>query len=269
MQVDVIGVSAVANLIRQTNLNKFVINRYGAGVGAAPVFEHLTGSQNKRAVDAFTEWANNVLNSNPQNTQAYEILLFNSDTDNIAEGEENEEKINERARSKAKKDKIRFYFALAIANGMSAGSAGNMGGEYLRKEDIAKVIAETLEKNELIRQNKDLSERLTALEEDDNEDFADEGQNEEDVLTRAERLFDKIATHVNPKAARSPQVAAAVGAPEKSAEEKSAIKTNIQTAITRLYKVNSELDRDLLKLADIAEKNPSQFKFFIDALRRM
>jgi AraC-like DNA-binding protein len=44
---------------------------------------------------------------------------------------------------------------------------------------------------------------------------------------------------------------------------------NINRAIKILYKNNTQLDLDLLKLAEVSEKNPSQFKFLLNALRTM
>ena len=271
MQVDVIGISAVANLIRQSNLNKFVINRYGAPVSAAPVFEHLTGTQNKRAVEAFEAWAQNVLNSNPNNTQAYDLLLFNNDDELEADDDANDLPLAKAKRGKAKTNKLRIYFSLANAQGGAYGGIGNAGGDFVKREDIAKVIAETVEKNELIRQNKELSDRLTALENfDDDDDDDDDVNGAPDTLGRVERLFDKLVTFTGHTAAKEPEPAA-VGSPEDAttAEQKERIRANIQAAIKRLYKADKELDKDLLKLADIAEKNPNQFNFFMNALRKM
>jgi hypothetical protein len=268
MSVDIVGVQPIANLIKQTGLTKFIIYRNGARTNSVPIFECLASTQNKRTQDLFCEWANNMLLSNPANAQEYELYLFSdikqaSDQVPVEDPEEEEEGTRNK---KSAGNKIRVNFCLSNPQ-----SVGFGGSDYIRKEDLAQMMKDTLERNELLRSNKELSDRLSALEDpEEEEEEEEEGKN---ILAQAEGFLDKIMSFNNKIETKvTPASAVAeVGAitDTNASIDKAQVKANIQKAITILFKHNNQLDKDLLKLSQIAEENPTLFNMYMQGLRKM
>lgn len=282
MSIDVVGINSVANLIRQSGLTKFIIYREGSGKGSVPVFENIYCDSNAKAKDSFTDWANNILTSNPTNTTVYEILLFDERAllDEDTDEEEEEPVTRERPkRSKKKSNRIRFRFQLSTSNLPVVNGVQSQG---LTVEDVKRLLDETIVKVERERQQNEILQRLKRLEEgdedEDEEDEEEDVEREQDTLGRVEKLFDRVESWGKFGAKKSAEKS--ISEPEKKPEAVSGVediskkvgrdvKANINKAITKLYKYDKDLDLDLLKLAEMAEKDQAQFTMFVNALRKM
>jgi len=277
MSIDVIGINPVANLIRQSGLTKFIIYREGAGKGSTPVFENIFCDSNPKTVTSFTDWASNLLNSNPVNTTVYDIFLFDERAlidEEESEAEEGED-IKRPLRSKKKANKIRFRFQLA-SNNMMQGMNGQQNSNYVTKEDMGKIVTEALIAAEGVRANNEILNRLKALEEDDEDDEDDQDFDSSDSLGRIEKIFDRVEGLITKKKIKDKseenelELADSVSGVEDIKKKTGRdVKKNINLAITKLYKYDKDLDLDLLKFAELAEKDTEQFKTFIKALRAM
>jgi hypothetical protein len=97
--------------------------------------------------------------------------------------------------------------------------------------------------------------------------LAEEGEEEDDddYFGKAEQFLNKISMLGKLKNAPADKSAVVSGIDEQPRN----VKENITRAITILMKNNNRLDEDLLKLADISEKQPAQFEMLINALRKM
>jgi len=278
MSIDVIGINSVANLITQSKLNKFIIYRDGSLKGSVPVFENVNSPSTAKARESFIDWANNIMNSNPSNTSVYEIFIF--DEKALEDEDEENESEQEGARrriSKRKSNKIRFRFQLASNNFGSMGAMQQQQpqGNYVTREDMATLLNEALVKAEEVKTKNEILQRLERIEEEmSSEDEDEDGeQSGNDTLGRVEKLFDRFETlgKFGSKKTQQPinEPAQVNGVEEQSKATGRDIKANINKAITKLYKFDKDLDLDLLKLAELAEKDNAQFAMFVGALRKM
>lgn len=290
MSIDVIGVNPTASLISQCGLSKFIIYREGSGKGTTPVFECINTSTCATAKNSFVMWAENLYNSNPTNTTVYEIFLFDEKSLAYENNDEESESEGERPKiSKKKSNKIRFRFQLSGNNSFGGMQQQIPNGNFVSRSEMGDLIAEALVKAEKVRTDNEILNRLKALEERENEEEDDDDDEEEQefsegVLDRVEGLFNRlekitgmskkkpvetIADELEEEEVPEQKAAAVNGIEDISKTVGRDVKKNINTAITKLYKYDKDLDLDLLKFAEIAETNTAQFQMFIDALRKM
>lgn len=254
--IDVQGTSSVASLIEQSGLTKFCIYKTGSGKHASPVFEYINPkATNKDARRTFIEWANNILQGGA-NSNAYDLLLFN-DIEIKEEGEENETI----QRTKKKSNKLRFSFVLSQAQerglGVLNGAEGDPKsiGELIRLS-ISNALAER-DKTDLVKKIESLEARL-----DEQEQEGDEvGDSAQDKLMQGlgALLLSKLGG-----GAVKPAEETLNGAPDMNTKME-----NINKAVKILWRHDKDLDSDLLKLSAVAEGNPAQFNFLLNALRNL
>jgi hypothetical protein len=282
--VEYLGIEAVANAIQQSKLTKMVIVRVSDGKRSVPVFENLHCDSNGKLVESFKKWAYNILQSNPTNNTTYEILLGNEKSLDTSD-EEAQEFASEEYRPKLKTSgrgvsKMRFLFQLSNGNPyINAPQLQSLNGNYVSKDEISNIVAEALAKQaEKDKQDK-LLKRIDELEQiinGENEDYEeDENIDKVDrIMDRGERILDRLENWGKKKKVveekKEVEKAEAVnGVSDISKATGRDIKANINKAITTLYKHNKDLDLDLLKLAEIAEKNALYFKTMIKSLREL
>jgi hypothetical protein len=265
MEADILGTQGVLNLIEQSGHSKFIIVRPNAGKNSIPVFDLTKSRTNQEAKQKFSEWAT-AMNSGSLNSNVYEIVLF-TDTNTIDDDTEQ--------RAKGKQNKIRFTFCL---NPRGFQQMGSLNGE---PKNVAEMVDMAVKNAMLERDKQDLERRMNEMQQaidnlsndDDDDDDDDEqpavnGQNDlVELLQRSGIISALLGVKTN-----NPQpVMNGIDTPQAETATKlnaDQIK-NIQTAIAVLKKHDSEIDKDLLKLAAIAENNPDQFKFLLSALRNM
>lgn len=242
MEVDIIGADNVAEFIKTTGLTKFSIDRIGSSRGNLPVFEILNSGTNDKAVAEFKRWAQIINNSN-----AYKLTLFDKVENSIDEN--GEERL---LKSKSKNNKAEIYFKLKAEDQREISGAASVNSY----EEIRRQVLADIQNEERI---KALESRIAELEEEEEE--------EEDLSGLNGLNLPNILNAINAiKAMNTQNTTATINGVE---DEKSVKLANINKAIKILHKHDTQIDTDLLKLADIAENSPSVFNTLLTTLRKM
>lgn len=267
--VDLIGVPAVCNMIKQTDLKRFIIYRQGAAKGSTPVFDCSYTQNNSAAVKNFKDWAENITAYNPQNFLCYDILLFNDAEDTNDAVDKGDGK---------KKNKIRFCFALNAAGGQSSNNGGGnfISGLNQPTVDIAGEIAKGVQMAMLQYENKQLKEQIADLESED--EYADESAGG-DVIGKVVSMMKEINEN-NKFMANEPAINGDEDLLNANLTEQknkynflpAEIKVkneNINKALKVLWAKDKNLDTNLLKLASIAQTNDFLYNMLIAKLKDM
>lgn len=260
MEIDVQGSHSVASLIEQSGLSKFTVARPGSHRNSPPIYEYLKGNNNSNAVAAFKQWAQNVL-AGGGNSNTYEIFLF--DEYAASEPDQDQDPVSEGKKKKARA--MRFTFALSNYGMNSLPVVNGIGSQDV--ETAVKLALAERDKQDQARVIADLTKRLEALEAEPDEE-EDEEEDEVGSLGALEKLSQilQMAGLGGGKPSAAPAINGAPETQEKLSQDQ--IK-NINRAIGVLYKYDPNIDQDLLKLAGIAQSNPTQFEFLLNALRTM
>lgn len=245
-QADVYGLNSVASLIENSGKSKFIIRR--AGSKGAPLWEFsdIKGSP-QRAKSEFQNWANTLLSSG-RNSNVYQISLFNTEED-------------QDGASKTKSKEKPFLFTFALSKEQS------YQGEVISQDksnnsisndnlvNAVRLVMKEQQESEITRKLAEIEERF---EEMDQEAVNGTGNNNNDTMSM---ILGALAGLLNKNQPVANQGLA--GLPDESEREL------LKNSINRLYKLDKDLAQDLNKLAEIGEKNPSQFNFLLNALRNM
>lgn len=246
MEVDYTGANSVAKLMEATGLTKFIVSRVGQHKNTASVYEFLDKSSNDRTIQKFREWAEFTDNNLP-----YEMLLFNSVEDS--------ELIGEEVRNKKIGKVLKFTFCLNKKEAYTPQQAQNNSNQ-----NISELIENALMKQRLATENnvvllklQEMEAKLAAYEEEEEEDEESSlsGLNNPN-LVNIMALLSKALGGNNAK----PTVVNGLQPQQIQ---------NINTAIKTLSKYDSEIDSDLLKLANLAENNTDTFNMLLKTLRSM
>lgn len=254
--VDVTGITGVAKLIEQSGLAKFAIYRNGqSSRSSLPVFEWYKGTTAKAAVESFENWGRNVMMGGG-NTNEYEIYLFNSEDDPEISPDDNK-------RGWKKKNKMTFTFQLS-PSGSAVNGYERTGDTKNVSELVEMAVANAMaqrDKDDLRKEIAELREEIREMEEDDTDD--DQSGNQ---------TLNGLAALIAPYIKGTKQPEALAGTEEAAVGEEKLTQDQIATinrALKVLYKYDKQIDTDLLKLAGIAQNNPTQFQFLLNALRGM
>ena len=259
MEVDFIGIDKVINHIRLTGLTKFTIERIGTNKGTVPVYELLNSNTNDKAINVFANWAENVNSSMP-----YKLTLFDKVETTIDE-QGNEKK----TKSKNKLETSQVYFRLNAdpfnAGNYNANANYNIGAvdrESIKRELLNEVQSEQSLKNQIAALSEKVDKILNEEEEEETEEQSNlNGFNHiSNIITLLQGL-NLIKPMNNNKQA--------INGIENDNADNNNFKNNLNKAIKVLYKNNPNLDTDLLKLADISEKQPATFNMLLNTLRNM
>jgi hypothetical protein len=251
--VDLIGAEAVCKMLEQTQLKRFIIYRQGAAKGSTPVYDCSHTITNGSAIKCFKDWAINITQFNPNNYLCYELLAFND----YEEGEASPNELNSQVGKK--RGKMRVTFALNAP--MQQNFAYNMPAQQNNapainiEEEIRKGIEAALIRKEL--------EELRRFKKE-----IEEEEEEEEEENDAGNIVDKVAGILNTfKEHAAEQNAAQINGNTVINEDLTIKTQNINKAIKILWKHNKNLDKDLLKLADLAENDNLVFKMVLNKLR--
>lgn len=243
--VDLIGVEAVVNVLEQTQLKRFIIYRHGAAKGSTPVFDCSHTITNHSAVKSFKDWAFNITQYNPNNFLSYEMLAFND----YEEGEASPNELN--GQIGKKKGKMRITFAL---NAPQNNFGFNMPAQsHAPAIDIQAEIQKGIEAALLKKELEELRRFKKEVEEEEEEE-----EEEMDIIDKVAGILNTFKEHEN---------AAQINGGTVMNEDVTIKNQNINKAIKTLYKHNKNLDKDLMKLADLAENEPLIFKMVLEKLR--
>lgn len=249
-EVDLIGIDKVINHIKLTGLTKFSINRVGSTSGSAPVFELINCNSNEKACSIFSNWAENMNAGIP-----YKLTLFDKIETSVDEfGNE------KKTKSKSKTENSTIYFKLHTSSTPyeqhnTHGINGSVDRDAVRRE-----VLKELEEKSLKDQIKALSEKVDQVLN------GEEEEEEESSLTGMQSMTN-LVTLLQGLGLMNNNKPTAINGVENSPND--AIKNNINKAIKVLYKNDPKLDQDLLKLADLSEKQPATFSMLLNTLRNM
>lgn len=249
MQVDFIGTEAVEQFIISSKKKKFTIIR-GGGQQALPLFDCLETETNEDALNEFKRIAS-VLNKGV----TYKIILF--DEMELTNGEDGQVRIKKKG---SRAGKIEALFALSSNIGYSYDqdqkTSTSINYDEMKKNIVSELLTAQRE-DALLNELKALRakvEALEGLEEEEEEDSTEiNGNNLQQIMGLVSML----------KAAGSNATI------NGDADTNLSKIDNINAALRILSKYDKQLDTDLLKLADIAEKNPQQFNMLLSMLRSM
>jgi hypothetical protein len=255
MLVDIQGTENVIKFIEASKLSKFSILRAGNTGYNIPIFECLNSNDNTQAVNEFNKIAE-ILSPNIP----YKIKLFD-----YCEEVTNANGDIKIKKSKFASNKMEVIFVINTALNYQATqqpttaqvgthSAFDIGN---LRADIIKDIAKAQEENQILNEIKDLKIKFAELEEENNQD-----ENtgiagiKPDQIAQLMGLINMFKTNDNK---------AVINGVDKNQERKD----NLNKAIKILYKYDTELDTDLLKLSELAENKPETFNMLITSLRTM
>jgi hypothetical protein len=254
MQIDIQGLDNIIKYIEASKLSKFTIARLGNNNGVVPLFECLDSDSNSNAVNEFKKIAE-VLNNNC----AYKIRLF--DFAELVQNDNGEIKVK---KSKNSSNKMEVSFCInSLANFQPTHqqNTNNVSGAYdignLRSE-IIKDIAKQQEDNAILNEIRELKTKFAQMEAED--DFEDEPQNlggiDQNQISQLMGLINLFKTNQN---------TATINGVDNSQLKRD----NINKALKILYKYDNDLDKDLLKLSELAENKTETFNMLINSLRTM
>jgi len=250
--VDFMGIEAVSKMITQSNLKKFIIFRQGSPKGSTPVYDCNFTNSNAGALKNFKDWSNNIVQFNPTNNLAYDILLFNN------EGDQNDDQAGGK-----RIDKIRFSFIL------QAGADKPDQRSHSPQIDIAGEIDKGIRMALLELENQRLKKELEEMELEEEED---DDEPQEDAIGKVINLITEInKSNQGVKIAGDDSLDKNLTANKTglSDDERSRINQSIQKSIKILWSKNKKLDQDLEKLADLSQKNSFLFEMILQKLRSM
>lgn len=251
MLVDILGTVNVLKYIEASKYSKFSIIRAGSTAANTNVFDCIDSESNETALKRFEEWANVVNNNVP-----YKIILFNEVE--ITTGTDGEIKINKK---KSKSGKMEALFILnntAVNFGVSTqGKAESLDVQSLTAQIVERISKEQNE-NLLLKKITELEAKINAYEEEEEEEEEEEGNS---IAGINANQLQQIMGLVN--------LFKGTGTPPQINGEIEDQKANINQAIKRLYKVDKDIDKHLLKLADIAEKDNATFTMLVGMLKDM
>lgn len=243
METDLIGIYPVAQYIEDSGCSKFKIYRGKSSTGVTPIFQSDESKNNKEAVYNFKKWATNSLQNNA-NGNIYELKVYSKD-----EGEN---------------------YKGAIQFSLIAQNLGVLNGDNsnLSEERISKAISEGIRLATLEIELKQLKQDYEDLNKEIDEEDKEEKPNQ---LIEALGKLAGLVGVVIPKKNDSDIALSGVESDEQTQTKKLTKEqcVNINTAVQILFLADNNIDKSLLKLADISQKNKSQFTFLLNALNNM
>jgi hypothetical protein len=257
MQTDITGLDNVCKYIQATKFSKFSISKVSVGTNGnnISVFDLIDSNSNEHAVETFRTWAEFMNNNLP-----YKIICF--DEVEIIQDANGTEKIK-KLKAKAGKSSVTFclnqntHNTFASSNSKDNDNNGAFDLVEFRKS-IINDITEAREKNEILQEIKNLNAKFAELEEEEEEEEESKGIAGID----ANQISQIMGLITMLKETKQPPILNGV-------DDMPDFKTNIKKAINILYKHDKELDKDLLKLGELAETKPDTFKMLITTLRGM
>jgi hypothetical protein len=257
MQTDITGLENVCKYIQATKFSKFSISKVSVGTNGnnISVFDLIDSNSNENAVETFRTWAEFMNNNLP-----YKIICF--DEVEIIQDANGTEKIK-KLKAKAGKSSVTFCLNqnnhnTFASNSNSKDNDNNSAFDLVEfRKSIINDITEARDKNEILQEIKNLNAKFAELEEEEEEE-----ENKGLAGIDANQLGQIMGLIQMFKGNQPPPILNGV-------EDETDFKTNIKKAINILYKHDKELDKDLLKLGELAETKPDTFKMLITTLRGM
>jgi len=255
--VDIIGTENVLKYIQATKLTKFCIQRAEGNGSFLPVFECYDSESNSNAVAQFQNWSEFVNQSRP-----YKISLFNYiELETLANGETKAKKSSHKG-NKTEATFILTNNAQQLSTQNQTQHSNNFSGDFASlKADIIREISKNQEENAILNEIKALKDKFAELEEEETDEEEEQAQNniggiDTNQLSQIMGLINMFKKPTQPNTINGITIT----------EEE--IK-NCNTAIKRLFKTTPELDKHLLKLAELSEQKPELYKMLLENLKSL
>lgn len=245
MPAEVVGVNKIVNNLQRYSFDEFEIYR---GKNGKSSVHHDTVGDNQDEndlIERFEDWANSLLESEPNNFQIYSMQLFES-----PDG------------SKKRRGTVNFTFQLTeqpAGNRFKKREGEAMNGDYVHKDTMLLAIENANLQNKLAM----MEQRLTEIENDNQDDDFDEvdtsigGALQSAIQDKLPQLIDlAIGMLTNTNKQTSNLMNTAIG-------------SNIDQIITEFRTINPNIESDLFKLLQLAKTKPELFKMLIQQLRSM
>jgi hypothetical protein len=256
-QTDIFGIENVSKYIELTKFSKWTIYNVNQNGNNIPLFDCNDSNNNNTAVSMFENMAN-ILNNNT----SYKIVCYN-EIDIKLDKFGNEKPVPNN--KKSGKCSITFALSNFIDNNFSKGTNNtqqNNNGIDLAsfRKEIIKELSEENTKNEVLNEIRSLKMRLNEIDKEEEE----EEEPENGIAGIKQEQINTIMGLVNLfKPAPNPSLN---GVTEINQDEQ---KININKALRILLKNDSNLDTDLLKLAELSETKKDTFNMLLTTLRSM
>lgn len=238
MAAEFIGIDAICD-----NLNKSQFCAIGVYDKKLEKFKKIASEDETEAdlIDAFVEWSERMLASNPINFKTYSIQLYD-----MPEG------------GKKLRGTISFTFSLCATptSPIKAENSFDKSG-YISKAELNLA----LENQRLAFENTLLKKQIE--EEENEEDFEEDFEEEPKSLgsVMQEQLMGKLPQLID--------LAIAAFAPNQNTNNLKTMAGNTDEIIAEFKTINPDIESDLAKLLDLAKNNPQLFKMLINQLRAM
>jgi hypothetical protein len=259
--LDIIGTDNVLKYIEVSKLSKFTIDANKSGHFIC-VFECINSQSNDIAIIEFSKWADFI---NPN--QTYRITLFD-----VVDSTIDESGVLKQKKTKNKSNKMQATFILN-ENFNGARATNNLAAPIDEESLIKKISSKFIEEqsnNQILNEIKNLSERLNRMELEELEDEDEPDSNS--IAGINSNQIEQIMGLVNLfKNSTNKPAINGVNDPADSVDiiAYNEFKANINKAIKILHKNNTQLDKDLIKLAELSENKPETFKMLLSTLRSM
>lgn len=245
MPAEVVGVNKIVKNLQRYTFDEFEIYR---GKNGKSSVHHDTVGDNQDEndlIERFEDWANSLLESEPNNFQIYSMQLFES-----PDG------------SKKRKGTVNFTFQLTeqpAGNHFRKKESEAMNGEYVHKDTMLLAIENANLQNRLAQ----LEQRLNEVENDNDDDDFDEvdtsigGALQTAIQDKLPQLLDlAIGMLMNNNKQTNTIMNTGIG-------------SNIDEIISEFRTINPNIESDLQKLLQLAKTKPDLFKMLITQLRSM
>jgi len=257
INVDLIGTENVLKYIQATGLTKFCIQRAEGNGSFLPVFECYDSNSNENAVARFQAWSEIVNTARP-----YKISMFNFiEFETLASGETKAKKSSHKG-NKTEATFILSNNAQQLSSQNQTQHQNNFSGDFASlKADIIREISKQQEENAILNEIRALSARMNELENEEEEEEEEEEQT--GIAGIKPEQLSQIMGLVNLfKKPTQPNTINGITITEEEIK-------NCNIAIKRLFKTTPNLDKHLLKLAELSEQKPELYNMLLENLKSL
>ena len=239
MPAEFVGLDAILR-----NLNRYDFDGLAVFKGKEEPYRRYAeeGEEKEDLIDAFENWATDMLESNPNNYQIYKVQLYE-----YPDG------------AKKRKGTVSFSFQLKPTpdtNHFAKKDHAVVGSDLVHKDTMLLAIENERLKNRLDQ----LETTLQELQNDDDDDD-DEQEQDRGIIGKVEdAMVEKLPQLID----------LAIGMMlQKNNPAPVALGSNIDEIISEFRKVNPNIESDLFKLLQLAKTKPDLFNMLITQLRAM
>ena len=246
MPAEFVGIKNILKQLDRFHFDGLAV--YRGKDGTPPFVRHAEDGESKQnLIDAFIDWSDDLLESNPSNFIIYKMQLYEYPES-----------------AKKRKGIISFSFQLTEqpqTNPFLKKENTAMNGDYVHKDTMLLAIENANLKNK----NETLESRLSDLENRFNN--LDEEDEEEDEAPVG--MIGALEMAVQDKMPMLIDVLVGMLTQNKPVTLNTGIGSNIDEIISEFKTINPDIESDLYKLLQIAKTKPEFFKVLITQLRSM